>query len=82
MTHGHIGVLCLFPCHPLMCVRVHVCVCTRASTTWMKPDALPPTPSSAAACDDPWCNFRVFPELTSSYAWLCNLNQNSRRILN
>ena len=30
MTHGHIGVFCLFPCYPLMCVRVHVCVCVRA----------------------------------------------------
>ena len=53
VTHGHVGVFCLFSCPSLMCV----CVCARAracaSTMWMKPEALPPTLSSLAVCDDP-----------------------------
>ena len=57
VTHGHVGVFCLFSCPSLMCVCVCVCVCacahTCASTMWMKPEALPPTLSSLAVCDDP-----------------------------
>ena len=55
VTQGYIGVFCLFSCHSLMCVCVCVYLRARAcaSTMWMKPEALPPTLSSAAICDDP-----------------------------